>query len=57
MRGVRLCSYSPGHILTDSDLDLGADTTNCNAEPTSQCQKLISYVRGTDTYNVKARPG
>jgi type IV pilus assembly protein PilY1 len=35
--------------LTDSDLDLGSDTNNCNSE----CQKLISYIRGEDTYNIK----
>jgi type IV pilus assembly protein PilY1 len=35
--------------LTDNDLNLGSDTTNCNSE----CQKLVSYVRGTDTYDIK----
>ena len=38
-------------ILTDNDLNLGPETNSCNSE----CQKLISYVRGTDTYNVKGR--
>ena len=35
--------------LTDNDLNFGPDTTNCNSE----CQKLVSYVRGTDTYDIK----
>jgi type IV pilus assembly protein PilY1 len=35
--------------LTDNDLNLGPDATNCNSE----CQKLVSYVRGTDTYDIK----
>jgi Tfp pilus tip-associated adhesin PilY1 len=36
--------------LTDNDLDLGPDTNNCNSE----CQELISYVRGTDVYNIRS---
>jgi type IV pilus assembly protein PilY1 len=35
--------------LTDNDLNLGSDTTNCSSE----CQKLVPYVRGTDTYDIK----
>jgi Tfp pilus tip-associated adhesin PilY1 len=46
-------SFDQTH-LNDNDLDLGTDTTRCNSEPTSQCQKLISYVRGTDTYSIKS---
>jgi type IV pilus assembly protein PilY1 len=37
--------------LTDNDLNLGPDTTNCNSE----CQKLVSYVRGIDTYDIRVQ--
>jgi type IV pilus assembly protein PilY1 len=35
--------------VSDSDLNLGGDTVKCNSE----CQRLVSYVRGTDTYGIK----